>query len=151
MARGGLALVPLAALTLWSGMLLYHAVEGLAWSDAFLNASMILGGVRPVDRLYMEMGKWLARGYALFCGLFFIVLAGVMLAPVLHDVLHRLRLDAEGTRPVSTHDAWWSAGGSVVRLIGSEGPLSSEIDQLHSRREQDDSGRQLQWPASARQ
>ena len=44
----------------------------------------------------LTLGKWLAGGYALFCGLVFIVLAGVMLAPVIHSVLHRFHLESGG-------------------------------------------------------
>jgi len=87
------ALLPLLLLTLAIGMSIYHWVEGLPWPDAFLNAAMLLGGMGPVDRLQTTQGKWLAGGYALFAGLVFIVVAGVMLAPVIHSVLHRFHLE----------------------------------------------------------
>jgi hypothetical protein len=87
------ALLPLAAATLGLGMAIYHWVEGLAWPDAFLNAAMLLGGMGPVSPVRTTAGKWLAGSYALFAGLVFIVLAGVMLAPVLHHVLQRVHLD----------------------------------------------------------
>ena len=87
MLRTGVALLPLAAATLMLGMSIYHWVEGLSWSSAFLNAAMLLGGMGPVDPLHTEAGKWLAGLYALFAGLVFLVLAGVMLSPVIHHVL----------------------------------------------------------------
>jgi hypothetical protein len=87
MMRTGLALFPLAAATLLLGMTIYHWVEGLSWSSAFLNAAMLLGGMGPVDPLHTEAGKWLAGLYALFAGLVFLVVAGVMLSPVIHHVL----------------------------------------------------------------
>ena len=90
------ALLPLLLLTLAIGMSIYHWVEGLPWPDAFLNAAMLLGGMGPVDRLQTTQGKWLAGGYALFAGLVFIVVAGVMLAPVIHNVLHRFHLETGG-------------------------------------------------------
>ncbi|HVG56046.1 MAG TPA: hypothetical protein VM846_16515 [Vicinamibacterales bacterium] len=90
------ALLPLLLLTLAIGMSIYHWVEGLPWPDAFLNAAMLLGGMGPVDRLQTTQGKWLAGGYALFAGLVFIVVAGVMLAPVIHSVLHRFHLETGG-------------------------------------------------------
>ena len=89
MLRTGAALLPLAAATLMLGMSIYHWVEGLPWSNAFLNAAMLLGGMGPVDPLHTEAGKWLAGLYALFAGLVFLVLAGVMLSPVIHHVLQR--------------------------------------------------------------
>jgi len=96
MISRGSALFPLGAGTLFLGMSIYHFVEGLSWTDAFLNASMLLGGMGPVDQLHTTLGKWLAGAYALFAGLVFLVLAGVMLAPVLHHVLHRFHLEIGG-------------------------------------------------------
>ena len=93
MLRHGAALIPLAGLALAMGMAVYHWVEGLSWADAFLNAAMLLGGMGPVDPLHTTAGKWLAGLYALFAGLVFLVLAGVMLAPVLHHVLHKFHLE----------------------------------------------------------
>jgi hypothetical protein len=101
MLSGAIALLPLAAVTLGLGMAIYHWVERRPWPDSFLNAAMLLGGMGPVDRLETTAGKWLAGLYALFAGLVFLVLAGVMLAPVLHHVIHRFHLesgDAEGGR-----------------------------------------------------
>jgi hypothetical protein len=95
MATKALTLFPLAGGTLLMGMLIYHKVEGLPWSDSFLNAAMLLGGMGPVDRLQTTEGKWLAGGYALFAGLVFIVLAGVMIAPVIHSVLHHFHMESE--------------------------------------------------------
>lgn len=90
MVRTGVALLPLAGATLLLGMAIYHWVEGLSWSSAFLNASMLLGGMGPVDPLHTEAGKWLAGLYALFAGVVFLVVAGVMLSPVIHHVLEHL-------------------------------------------------------------
>lgn len=89
MMRTGVALFPLAGATLLLGMAIYHWVEGLSWSSAFLNAAMLLGGMGPVDPLHTEAGKWLAGLYALFAGVVFLVVAGVMLSPVIHHVLER--------------------------------------------------------------
>jgi hypothetical protein len=87
MMRSGAALLPLAGATLMLGMAIYHWVEGLSWSSAFLNAAMLLGGMGPADPLHTEAGRWLAGLYALFAGLVFLVVAGVMLSPVIHHVL----------------------------------------------------------------
>jgi len=95
MASRAFAIVPLGIATLAIGMAMYHWVEGLPWPDAFLNAAMLLGGMGPVDQLHTTAGKWLAGLYALMAGVVFLVLAGVMLAPVIHHVLQRFHLDAE--------------------------------------------------------
>jgi hypothetical protein len=89
MMSGATALLPLVIGTLFIGMAIYHFVEHLDWSDAFLNSSMLLGGMGPVDVLHTTLGKWLAGCYALFAGLVVIVVAGAMLAPVVHHVLVR--------------------------------------------------------------
>ena len=99
MISRGFALVPLGAGTLAVGMAIYHWVEGLGWSDAFLNAAMLLGGMGPVDPLRTTAGKWLAGCYALLAGVVFLVLAGVMLAPVIHHVLQRFHLEADDGNP----------------------------------------------------
>jgi hypothetical protein len=75
------------------GMYGYHATEGMSWLDAFLNASMLLGGMGPVTPLGTEAGKLFAGIYALACGLVFVLTSGVVLAPVLHRVLHSLHVD----------------------------------------------------------
>ena len=87
------ALLPLGIVTLGMGMAIYHWTEGLGWADAFLNAAMLLGGMGPVDALHTTAGKILAGMYALFAGVVSLVLAGVMLQPVLHIVLHRFHLE----------------------------------------------------------
>lgn len=80
------------------GVIGYHELIGLAWVDALVNASMILGGMGPVADLDRDtvstVGKLFAAGYALFSGLLFIVVFGVMLAPVLHRLMHRFHMDS---------------------------------------------------------
>jgi len=87
MVEHGTALLPLAVFTLAVGMSIYHWVVGLSWPDAFLNAAMLLGGMGPVDPVGTTAGKLLVGGYALFAGVVFLVLAGVMLTPVLRHSL----------------------------------------------------------------
>ncbi len=99
MAARAFTLLPLGLLTLGVGMAIYHWAEHLSWTDAFLNAAMLLGGMGPVDKLQTTTGKWLAGTYALFAGLVFIVLAGLMLAPVIHAVLHRFHLENDSGPP----------------------------------------------------
>jgi hypothetical protein len=79
------------------GVLGYHHFEGLPWIDALLNASMILGGMGPVDRIRTAGGKAFASGYALFSGVIFLVVVGVMIVPVVHRLLHRLHLESAMT------------------------------------------------------
>jgi len=90
----GVALA-VTALTLAVGMLGYHLLEGLPWLDAFLDAAMILGGMGPVDAIRTPGGKLFAGLYALFCGLVFIGVSGLLFAPIFHRVLHRFHVPAE--------------------------------------------------------
>jgi hypothetical protein len=89
----GLALLCLVLVALGIGMAIYHWAARLPWTDSFLNASMILGGMGPVDRLTTATAKWLAGCYALFSGLVFLVVAGAMLGPLVHMVLHRFHVE----------------------------------------------------------
>ena len=75
------------------GTLGYHTLGGLPWVDAFLNASMILGGMGPVDRLDGSAAKVFAALYALFSGLVFIAVIGVTLSPWAHRLMHRIHLE----------------------------------------------------------
>jgi hypothetical protein len=95
MVSRAVLLLPLGLAALGLGMAIYHWVEGLPWADSFLNAAMLLGGMGPVDPVRTEAGKWLAGSYALFAGVFFLVLAGTMLTPVMHHVLHAFHLERE--------------------------------------------------------
>ena len=74
----------------------YHMLGGLQWVDAFLEASMILGGMGPVNPLPSDAAKIFASFYALFSGVVFISVMGIMLAPLLHRVLHKFHIDDEG-------------------------------------------------------
>lgn len=85
----------IAMVALLIGMLGYHTLAGLKWIDSFENAAMILGGMGPVDQMTTPAAKFFAGLYALFCGLVFISIVGVVLAPVLHRVMHRLHLADE--------------------------------------------------------
>jgi len=76
------------------GVLGYHFVVGLPWLDALLNAAMLLGGEGPVAPTPTAAGKLFASFYALFSGLVFVTIAGLMLAPAMHRLLHRFHLEA---------------------------------------------------------
>ena len=75
------------------GMLGYRLLEGLSWLDAFVSASMLLGGMGPVDPLHTTGGKLFAGLYALYCGFMVIAIAGIIFAPIVHRFLHRFHLE----------------------------------------------------------
>ena len=82
-------------ISLGLGVLGYHVLEGLSWVDSILNASMILGGMGPVNEVHTTAGKLFASAYALFSGIFFLVIAGVVFAPVFHRFLHKFHLESK--------------------------------------------------------
>jgi hypothetical protein len=76
-----------------AGTIGYHATAGLGWLDSFLNASMILSGMGPVDRMNTTPAKLFASLYALFSGIVFIGVMGIVLAPWAHRLLHITQLE----------------------------------------------------------
>jgi hypothetical protein len=80
-------------LSLAAGTAGYHVLGGLAWVDAFENASMILGGMGPVDAISSTAGKLFAAFYALYSGVVFLIAAGLLVAPVFHRMLHHFHLE----------------------------------------------------------
>jgi hypothetical protein len=88
------ALIVLGSLA--CGMAGYMYFEGLSAIDAFLNAAMLLGGMGPVNDPVKPMGKLFAGLYALYAGLVFLVVAGIVLAPILHRVLHHFHATDDG-------------------------------------------------------
>lgn len=93
----------LLAFSLALGTVGYHWLAGLAWIDALLNAAMILTGMGPVDRLDSDAAKLFATAYAIYSGVAFLSVSGILLAPVVHRFFHRLHLDDDGddVRPTS--------------------------------------------------
>lgn len=85
--------VAIVIVSLAIGIAGYHVFEGLSWIDSTVNASMILGGMGPVNQLYTNAGKLFASFYALFSGIVFLVAVAVMLAPVVHRLLHRFHVE----------------------------------------------------------
>lgn len=75
------------------GMFGYHFFEGMSLVDSFLNASMILSSMGPAAPLVTPAGKIFAGFYALFSGLIFITIAGVMFSPVVHRFMHKWHMD----------------------------------------------------------
>ena len=78
---------------LFIGIAGYHWIDNLDWVDALLEASMILGGMGPVNPLHNDAAKIFASGYALFSGLVLIGVMGIILTPITHRVLHKFHVE----------------------------------------------------------
>jgi len=85
----------LIGVSLFGGMLGYHYLEGMDWLDSFSNASMILSGMGPLAPLQTREGKFFAGCYALYSGLALVLASGLILAPLIHRLLHRFHLEDE--------------------------------------------------------
>lgn len=77
------------------GIIGYHYLAELGWVDSFLNASMILGGMGPVDMLKSDSAKLFAGFYSLFSGIAFLSSMVLFLTPILHRFLHKFHLDID--------------------------------------------------------
>jgi hypothetical protein len=100
MGRCAFLSLSLVAAALAIGMVGYHFLEGMDWVDSFANASMILAGMGPLGDLHTDAGKIFAGFYALFCGLLFVTVITILLAPIAHRALHKFHLEsAKGKSP----------------------------------------------------
>ena len=95
LARHGLVAFGVMIGGLGIGVVGYHIVAHLSWIDSLLNASMILGGMGPVDTLKTDAAKIFASFYALFSGLAFVGIVSVLLAPFVHRLLHRIQAEEQ--------------------------------------------------------
>ena len=93
LAAYALAAALLIGVSLLIGVLGYRHLGGLPWIDALLNASMILGGMGPVDVLPGDEAKLFASAYALYSGVALLSTVSLLLTPVVHRVLHRMHLE----------------------------------------------------------
>ena len=79
--------------TLFLGVMGYHFLAEASWIDAFHNASMILSGMGPVINIESNSGKIFSSLYALFSGLVFVTNIGVLLAPLMHRIMHSIHME----------------------------------------------------------
>jgi hypothetical protein len=90
-----LVAIGIIAGSLFMGVLGYHLFENLSWIDSLVNASMILGGMGPVNELHTSAGKLFASFYALYSGIIFLVSVAVIIAPLYHRFLHHFHLEMD--------------------------------------------------------
>lgn len=95
MACYALFAVAFLCLSLVIGTVGYAHFAHLPTVDAFLNASMILTGMGPVDKMETTAGKLFASIYAIYSGVAFLTFCGVLFTPVYHRFMHRFHLEFE--------------------------------------------------------
>ena len=81
----------LVAGSLVIGTIGFHALTKEKWWDALVNSAMLLGGMGPTGDLIQipVSGKIFAAAFALYAGLVFIVVSGLLAVPIFHRILHR--------------------------------------------------------------
>ena len=85
--------VIILSFSLLIGVFGYHFIAHADWIDAVHNSSMILSGMGPVIEIENTSGKLFSSFYALFSGIVFITNVGIILAPAVHRLFHRLHLE----------------------------------------------------------
>ena len=83
----------LLSVSLLMGVLGYHFFNNLSYVDSFVNASMILGGMGPVDPLINDGAKIFAGIYALYSGITFLSSFAILITPIYHRFLHKFHLE----------------------------------------------------------
>lgn len=94
-ARYALFSLLILAFSIGIGMAGYHYFGHLTWVDSFLNASMILTGMGPVDHMESDAGKLFSSFYALFSGVAFLTFVAVLFSPAYRRFMHKFHLDIE--------------------------------------------------------
>ena len=80
----------LFAATIVVGVLGFRFIGHLGWMDSLVDSTMLMSGMGPVNcqAIHSNVGKLFASFYALFCGIVFVAAMGIVLAPVLHRMMH---------------------------------------------------------------
>ncbi len=91
---GIIAVLLIAAWTV-IGMIGYHFLDNLGWTDAFLNSAMIVGGMGPINPLNSTASKIFAGFFAIFSGVLILSAFAIIAAPIFHRFLHKFHLEAE--------------------------------------------------------
>ena len=76
--------------SLYVGAVGYRYYVNLSWVDAFYNASMILTGMGPAVDLQTDSSKIFVTVYSIYSGVAFLTSVGVIFAPLIHRLLHKL-------------------------------------------------------------
>lgn len=84
-------------ITIFLGALGHMYFEGIHFHDALLNSSMIMGGLGTIFHPESYGGKLFLSFYGLFVGVLFATLIGVVAAPLIHRIVHKMHLDDDET------------------------------------------------------
>lgn len=94
MVRSTVLALVIVAGSLAIGTVAYRFTTGLDWFDALYNAGMLLTSMGPVSPVQTPAGKLFVMLYAFYAQLVFLVVAGLLLAPVIHRLVHHFHLSS---------------------------------------------------------
>lgn len=95
MAAFGAAAIVFDMLLIVVGAVGFHRLEHTGWLSSALNAAMILTGNGPLHHAASPASELFQMLYAVIGGIGFVVVATVILAPVVHRVLHMFHLGVQ--------------------------------------------------------
>ena len=81
--------------TMALGMFGHMVFEEIDLHDAFLNTALIMGGIGTTVMPASIGGKLFFSFFGMFVGLLFAAVVGVVMAPVIHRIVHHMHLDDE--------------------------------------------------------
>jgi hypothetical protein len=87
--------VLVVAVSLCIGIAGFVYFDNVPWPDAFLHAAIPMSGMRVIEFPKNSGAKLFVGLYALYSGLIYLVVTGIVFAPVLHRLLHRFHWDEE--------------------------------------------------------
>ena len=82
-------------LALVIGAIGFRRLEGLTWTDAYVNAALVVTGNGPIARIETDAGKHFLFVYALVGVVVFAAVISTVMAPILHRLLHSFHADVE--------------------------------------------------------
>lgn len=94
--RHGLYVIGILALSVLVGAIGFSYFEGHGFEEAILHSSHILAGLGLIQLPATNAGRFFVALFGLYASLFFLAAFSVILAPILHRILHRLHLDDDG-------------------------------------------------------
>jgi hypothetical protein len=77
----------------------FHQLGDMGWLDAMLDAAMILTGNGPIHPAASAAIKLFQLVFAVAGGIGFVIVVTVVLAPVVHRVLHSFHLEPQDAAP----------------------------------------------------
>lgn len=95
LSRYGFFAFMLLAVSVAAGTVGYRYFCNLSWMDSFYMACMILTGMGPVSEMPDDTAKLFSSFFALYSGVAFLSITALIMAPVVHRLLHIMHVEEE--------------------------------------------------------